>query len=66
MHISTTELLKDEIASKTENGRAISRVISTGELVPDDIIISLVEQRIKQSDCRVNGWILDGFPKTSA
>jgi adenylate kinase len=66
VHISTTDLLKDEIARKTENGRTISRVISSGDFVPDDIIINLVEQRIKQSDCRVNGWILDGFPKTSA
>jgi adenylate kinase len=34
--------------------------------VPDQIVITLVEQRIKQSDCRVNGWILDGFPQTEA
>ena len=40
--------------------------MTKGQLVPDEIIISLVEQRIKQSDCRVNGWTLDGFPKTVA
>ena len=35
-------------------------------MVPDEVVISLVEQRIKQSDCRVNGWVLDGFPITDA
>lgn len=35
-----------------------------GELVPDDIVMSLVDKRLEQSDCRINGWVLDGFPKT--
>ena len=34
--------------------------------VPDEIAIQIIEQRLKQSDCRVNGWILDGFPQTEA
>jgi len=35
-------------------------------MVPDSIVIPLIEQRLKQSDCRVNGWILDGFPQTES
>jgi len=35
-------------------------------MVPDTIVLPLVEQRLKQSDCRVNGWILDGFPQSEA
>lgn len=35
-------------------------------MVPDDIIIPLIEARIKQSDCKVNGWIMEGFPQTTA
>jgi adenylate kinase len=40
----------------------ISKCIDSGDLVPDSVILPLVEQRLKQSDCRVNGWIMDGFP----
>ena len=42
----------------------ISHCIDNGEPIPDHIVNPLVEQRLKQSDCRVNGWILDGFPET--
>ena len=37
-----------------------------GEGVPDEILLRLVEDRIRQSDCRVNGWIMDGFPETES
>ena len=39
-------------------------MMEQGELVPDDIVMSLVDERLDRSDCRVNGWVLDGFPKT--
>lgn len=35
-------------------------------MVPDEIVLTLVEQRLRQSDCRVNGWVMDGFPQTEA
>ena len=37
-----------------------------GQLVPESVVIPLIESRLKQSDCRVNGWILDGFPQSEA
>lgn len=37
-----------------------------GKLVPEQVVIPLIEKRIKESDCRVNGWVLDGFPQTEA
>ena len=37
-----------------------------GSLVPEQVVIPLIEQRLKESDCRVNGWVLDGFPQTEA
>jgi len=57
-------LLRNEISKKTERGVIISESIKKGELVPDDLIMSIIETRIKQTDCRVNGWVMDGFPKT--
>jgi len=58
------DLLKNEVHTNPENGKVISHCIDNGEPIPDHIVNPLVEQRLKQSDCRVNGWILDGFPET--
>lgn len=62
VHIATRALIKQEISRNPDVGLLIQSCLDKGQLVPDQIVISLVEQRIKQSDCRVNGWILDGFP----
>jgi adenylate kinase len=59
-------LLKNEISRNPEIGQTISKCIDAGALVPDSVVIPLIEQRLKQSDCRVNGWIVDGFPQTDA
>lgn len=64
VHVSVMNLMKDEIAKKSTRGKIIAECISKGELVPSTIVISLVEHRLKQSDCYVNGWVMDGFPKT--
>lgn len=64
VHVSVVDLLKEEIAAKTERGNIIAESIAKGEHVSNLIVISLVENRLKQSDCYVNGWIMDGFPKT--
>jgi len=60
------QLLRDEINRKTERGRTISQCINKGELVPDDLIMNIIERRLMYSktDCKVNGWVMDGFPKT--
>ena len=59
-------MLKDEIARNPDVGVLVSKCLDSGELVPDSIVLPLIEQRLKQSDCRVNGWILDGFPQSEA
>lgn len=66
VHICMRTLLKAEIKRNPDIGKIITASIDNGQLVPDSIVIPLVEQRLKQSDCRVNGWILDGFPQTDA
>lgn len=62
VHISTKALLKNEIKNNPEIGKIISQCIDTGEIVPDNIVNPLIEKRLKQSDCKVNGWVMEGFP----
>ena len=62
-HISTGDLVRDEIASQTEIGKEIEKYSKSGKLVPDEVIGKLLKNRISKSDC-VKGFILDGFPRT--
>lgn len=61
-HISTGDLLRDEIKLKTDLGLKISTIIEAGELVSDEIIEQLLSKRILNQDCK-NGFILDGYPR---
>lgn len=62
-HISTGELVRDEIKNQTETGKRISNYSKRGQLVPDSVICRLLQNRISQRDCE-KGFILDGFPRT--
>lgn len=62
-HISTGEIFRDNIERGTEIGKLAKQLIDAGNLMPDDITIALVKNRISQTDCK-NGFILDGFPRT--
>jgi adenylate kinase len=62
-HISTGDILRAEVARDTELGRRVKGIMSRGELVDDDIVLDLVENRLAESDCDL-GFILDGFPRT--
>lgn len=66
VHLCMRDMLKAEIQAKPHIGKIIDKSIRNGLAVPDEICIQIIEQRLKQSDCRVNGWILDGFPQTEA
>ena len=61
--ISTGDILRDEVKIKTDLGRKAKTIMERGELVPDEIIMSIIEKRLAKSDCN-NGFILDGFPRT--
>ena len=61
--ISTGNMLREAVSSRTEIGIAAKQIMAGGELVSDDIIIALVKERLSQSDCQ-SGYLLDGFPRT--
>ena len=61
-HISTGDILRDEVKRDTELGREAAKLMKEGKLVPDDVIAGMVRERLAQPDCD-NGFILDGFPR---
>jgi len=63
--ISTGDMLRAAIKAGTEMGLAAKKVMDAGQLVSDDIIIGLVKERLKETDC-ANGYLFDGFPRTVA
>ena len=62
-HLSTGDMLRDHIKRETELGRLAKPLLERGELVPDGIVLGMVEDRINQPDC-ANGFVFDGFPRT--
>jgi len=65
-HISTGDLLRENLKNKTPLGLKAKEYMDKGELVPDDIVIDMVRDRLNQKDAKQNGFILDGFPRTQA
>ena len=63
VHISTGDMFRDAIKAQTELGKLAQSYINRGDLVPDDVTIGLVRERLSQPDC-ANGFLLDGFPRT--
>ena len=62
-HISTGDIFRANIKEGTELGRKVKQIIDQGMLVPDDLTVSIVKDRLKKDDCK-NGFLLDGFPRT--
>ena len=63
--ISTGDMFREAIKNKTEIGIEAKSYMDKGELVPDEVTIKIVEERLKKDDCK-NGFMLDGFPRTIA
>jgi adenylate kinase len=63
--ISTGDLLRAAVAAGTPLGKEAKSYMDKGELVPDSVVLGMVEERLKQEDCK-KGYILDGFPRNTA
>ena len=61
--ISTGNIIREALKSGTEMGRKAKEYMDAGKLVPDDIVIGIIQERLAQPDC-AGGFILDGFPRT--
>lgn len=62
-HISTGEIIRKAMADGGSLGRKVNKYVTAGELIPDDLAIEIVYQRLNEPDCAA-GWLLDGFPRT--
>lgn len=65
VQLSTGDMLRAAVASDSEIGRIAKPIIEAGKLVPDDVMVAMIDRRIDEPDC-ANGFILDGFPRTLA
>jgi adenylate kinase len=62
-HVGTGQMLRDEVAAQSELGREVAPIMSGGGLVPDDVMVRVIENRLAQPDA-TRGVLLDGFPRT--
>jgi adenylate kinase len=62
-HIATGDILREAVSRATEMGKKAKAFMERGELVPDDVVIGIIQDRLKEDDAR-SGFILDGFPRT--
>ncbi|MEM1690691.1 MAG: adenylate kinase [Thermofilaceae archaeon] len=63
LHVSTGDMIREEIKKGTELGRKLREYVERGELVPDELVTEIVRARLSQEDCK-HGFILDGYPRT--
>ncbi|XP_057974063.1 adenylate kinase, chloroplastic isoform X5 [Malania oleifera] len=66
VHVAAGDLLRKEVAAGSENGRRAREYMEKGQLVPDEIVVMMVKDRLLQPDSQENGWLLDGYPRSSS
>jgi adenylate kinase len=65
-HISTGDMLRTAVADGTDFGRKAAEIMNRGDLVPDDVMVGVVDERLTKDDVEAGGFLLDGFPRTVA
>lgn len=66
VHLSTGDMLRAAVSAGTDVGVKAKEFMDAGKLVPDEVIIGIIIDRLEESDCKSQGWLLDGFPRTAA
>ncbi|MFQ6640141.1 hypothetical protein Gotur_016408 [Gossypium turneri] len=66
VHIAAGDLLRAEVAAASENGKLAKEYMEKGELVPNEIVVMMVKERLLQPDSQQRGWLLDGYPRSSS
>lgn len=64
-HLATGDMLRDAVTAKTDLGKKAESIMAAGQLVPDELVIGLIEDNLKNPECE-RGVLLDGFPRTTA
>ncbi|CDP16504.1 unnamed protein product [Coffea canephora] len=64
VHVAAGDLLRAEIASGSDNGKRAKEYMDIGQLVPDEIVVMMVKERLMQPDSQDKGWLLDGYPRS--
>ncbi|XP_031743812.1 adenylate kinase, chloroplastic isoform X2 [Cucumis sativus] len=64
VHIAAGDLLRAEVNSGSKNGKLAKEYMEKGQLVPNDIVVLMVKERLLQPDSQENGWLLDGYPRS--
>ena len=64
VQLSTGDMLRAAVAAGTEIGKQAKEIMERGDLVPDEVVVTIISDRIEEDDCK-NGFILDGFPRTT-
>ncbi|KAL3641445.1 hypothetical protein CASFOL_016413 [Castilleja foliolosa] len=66
VHVAAGDLLRAEVASGTENGKRAKEYMEKGQLVPNEIVVMMVKERLSQQDSQEKGWLLDGYPRSES
>ncbi|KAF5818377.1 putative adenylate kinase [Helianthus annuus] len=66
VHIAAGDLLRAEIAAGSQSGKQAKEYMEKGQLVPDEIVVTMVKNRLSQPDSAEKGWLLDGYPRSSS
>lgn len=66
VHIAAGDLLRAEVAAGTENGKRAKEYMEKGQLVPNEIVVMMVKDRLSKEDSMEKGWLLDGYPRSES